>query len=46
MLLNFFDNLESEKKFALYRWDHQQDTTSDLKQKILGKRTASTDDLD
>lgn len=46
MLLNYYDNLENEKKFALYRWDHQKDSSADFQGMTLGKRPANIQDLD
>lgn len=46
MLINYFDNLENEKKFALYRWDHQENSSTEVQKATLGRRISSTKDLD
>ena len=39
VLLNFTDQADGEKKFALYRWDQQQPMSEEVAKVSLGKRS-------
>lgn len=39
MLVNFHDQQENEKKFALYRYDHEAKIPHGLMKNSLGKRS-------